>query len=80
MTISTRGNLLWLACNPNADAESITMMLHQAQRDLGFRQNIKLEHPAGLQEAAIQAADFVISRTLVWMYAGCNLSALFRIY
>ena len=51
-------NPLWLACDPDADPESITLLLQKAHRDLGYRQNIKLEHPAGLQEEAIQAAGF----------------------
>ena len=66
---STRGSLLWLACDPNADAESITMMLRRAHHDMGYRQNLKMEHPAGIQEEAIQAAGFSVSRTLIWMYA-----------
>ena len=65
---AARGNLLWLACDPDADTESIAMLLRQAQRDLGFRKNIKLEHPAGLQEEAIQVGGFEIARTLIWMY------------
>lgn len=68
---STRGSLLWLACDPNTDAESISMLLRQAQRDLGFRKNIKLEHPAGLQKEGIQAAGFEIARTLIWMHTQC---------
>lgn len=65
---AARGNLLWLACDPDADAESIAMLLRQAHRDLGFRKNIKLDHPAGLQEKAIQAGGFEIARTLIWMH------------
>ncbi len=65
---SKRGSLLWLACDPDADPESITLLLQRAHRDLGFRKNIKLEHPAGLQEEAIQAAGFEIARTLIWMH------------
>jgi len=68
---SIRGSLLWLACDPIADPESITMLLRQAQRDLGFRQNIKLEYPASLQEEAIQAAGFELARTLIWMHTQC---------
>lgn len=58
---------LWLACDPNADSESITSLLLHAHRDLTFRLNVTLEHPAGLQEDAIQAAGFTVSRTLIWM-------------
>ena len=65
---SMRGSLLWLACDPNADAESITMLLRRAQRDLGYRQNLKLEHPAGLQEGVFQMAGFSVARTLIWMH------------
>lgn len=64
---SMRNTPLWLACDPNADPESITLLLRKALRDLGFRQNMTLEHPAGLQEQAIQAAGFTVSRTLIWM-------------
>lgn len=66
---SMRNTPLWLACDPNADSESITLLLSKALRDLGFRQNITLEHPAGLQEHAIQTAGFTVSRTLIWMRA-----------
>ena len=65
---STRGSLLWLACGPDADDEAITMLLGQAQRDLGYRQSLKLEHPEGMHEEAIQAAGFIVVRTLIWMH------------
>ena len=65
---TARNASLWLACEPNADAESITHLLHTAQRELGHRRDLTLEHPAGLQEGAIQAAGFHLSRTLIWMY------------
>ena len=58
---------LWLACDPGADSESITSLLLHALRDLGHRHSLMLEHPAGLQEDAIQAAGFNNSRTLIWM-------------
>ncbi len=60
-------NSLWLACDPNADPESITVLLHKAVRDLIYRRSLTLEHPAGLQEEALQAAGFKVSRTLIWM-------------
>jgi ribosomal protein S18 acetylase RimI-like enzyme len=68
-TPTLRGNHLWLACDPNAKPESITTLLMQAYHDLGYRQNLSLEHPGGIQEEAIQAAGFNISRTLLWMRA-----------
>lgn len=58
---------LWLACDPQADSESITMLLLNAHQALGYRQSLGLEHPAGSQEDAIQAAGFYPSRTLIWM-------------
>jgi len=64
---STRNSSLWLACPPDADTESITLLLHHAQENLGFRQKLVLEHPAGLQELAIREAGFTVSRTLIWM-------------
>ena len=64
---ATRNSPLWLACPQNADTESITFLLRKAQRDLGFRQRLSLEHPAGLQELAIREAGFSIVRTLIWM-------------
>jgi len=66
---TTRNPSLWLACDPNADSESITFLLRKANRELGYRSNLILEHPAGLQEGAIQTADFSLSRTLIWMRA-----------
>jgi hypothetical protein len=58
---------LWLACDQGADSQSITSLLLNAHRDLGYRPGLTLEHPAGLQEDAIQAAGFTVSRTLIWM-------------
>jgi ribosomal protein S18 acetylase RimI-like enzyme len=66
---SMRSSPLWLACDPNADSESITHLLRKAQRDLGYRQNLTLEHPASLQEGALQEAGFSVVRTLIWMRA-----------
>ena len=64
---TTHSSSLWLACNPDADSESITSLLLSAHRDLIHRHSLALEHPAGLQEQAIQAAGFNASRTLIWM-------------
>jgi ribosomal protein S18 acetylase RimI-like enzyme len=58
---------LWLACDPNADRESITVLLRNARQDLGFHRKLTLEHPSGLQELAFQEAGFRVSRTLIWM-------------
>ena len=66
---TTRNSSLWLACDPNADSESIALLLRKAHRELGYRPSLTLEHPAGLQEGAIQAARFSLSRTLIWMRA-----------
>lgn len=60
---------LWLACSPNAEPESIVMLLRKAHRDLGYRRNLTLEYPAGLQEKALGVAGFDKVRTLVWMYS-----------
>jgi ribosomal protein S18 acetylase RimI-like enzyme len=64
---TTRHSSLWLACDLNADMESITFLLQKARCDLSYRKSLTLEHPAGLQEQAIQAAGFSVSRTLIWM-------------
>jgi ribosomal-protein-alanine N-acetyltransferase len=66
---SLRSTPLWLACGPDANPESISALLAQAHRDLRYHQNLKLEHPAGAQEEAIQAAGFENYRTLIWMCA-----------
>jgi ribosomal protein S18 acetylase RimI-like enzyme len=58
---------LWLACDPGANPDSITTLLLNAHRDLGYRQSLTLEHPAGFQEDSLQAAGFTVSRTLIWM-------------
>ncbi len=58
---------LWLACDPGADPDAVTSLLLRSQQVLGHRNSLTLEHPAGLQEDAIQAAGFHISRTLIWM-------------
>jgi ribosomal protein S18 acetylase RimI-like enzyme len=64
---SAHSSSLWLASSPNADPESISSLLIQAYRNLSYRQNLTLEHPAGLQEEAICDAGFSKSRTLIWM-------------
>lgn len=60
---------LWLACDRVADPESITTLLASAYHDLRRHQNLRMEHPAGVQDAAIQAAGFEMTRTLIWMRA-----------
>jgi len=62
-----RSSPLWLACDLYTDPESIKRLLHKALRDLGYRQNLALEHPAGLQDKALRGAGFSPSRTLIWM-------------
>jgi ribosomal protein S18 acetylase RimI-like enzyme len=64
-----RANLLWLACAPDSDEHTLTALLSRARRELGHRRKLSLEHPADHNVAAIQAAGFEISRTLVWMRA-----------
>ena len=64
---ATRNPSLWLACPPDANTDAIAYLLHYAQKDLGFRQKVILEHPTGLQDLAIQEAGFSNSRTLIWM-------------
>jgi len=66
---TVRGAPLWLACDPQADTESITALLLGATRDLGYRRSLALEHPVGLQEDAFRDSGFYISRTLIWMRA-----------
>lgn len=60
---------LWLACGPESEPRVVTALLHHARRELGCRRGLWLEHPAGLQDEAIQAAGFIPQRTLVWMRA-----------
>jgi len=62
-----RNSLLWLACDPQADSESIARLLRRAHRDLGYRQKLTIEHPAGLQEDAFLATGYTLFRTLIWM-------------
>jgi ribosomal protein S18 acetylase RimI-like enzyme len=64
-----RSSLLWLACDPQSDSESIARLLRRAHRDLGYRQKLTIEHPAGLQEDAFLAAGYTLFRTLIWMRA-----------
>jgi len=66
---SMRQTPLWLACPSYADSESITLLLRKAQRELGYRHTLRIEHPAGLQEQALSEGGFKIFRTLIWMSA-----------
>ena len=65
---TTRNSSLWLACDSIADSESITLLLQKAHRELGYPKVLKLDHPVGLQEEALLAANFQVVRTLIWMY------------
>jgi hypothetical protein len=47
----------------------LTALLSHARSELGGRRKLTLEHPAGLNADAIEAAGFELSRTLVWMRA-----------
>jgi len=60
---------LWLACDTQADTDSIATLLLRAHRDLGYRRSLTMEHPAGLQEDAFLLAGFSVIRTLIWMQA-----------
>lgn len=64
---TTHSSTLWLACGPRADSESITSLLLQAHQNIAYRKSLVLEHPAGMQEQAIQTAGFNATRTLIWM-------------
>jgi ribosomal protein S18 acetylase RimI-like enzyme len=64
---TTHSPSLWLSCSPGADSDSIASLLTHALRHLSHRHGLAIEHPAGLQEDAFQAAGFYISRTLIWM-------------
>jgi ribosomal protein S18 acetylase RimI-like enzyme len=68
-TPNSRNDVLWLACGANSDAHTLAALLLHARRELGPQRRFILEHPATMNEAAIQAAGFVLSRTLVWMRA-----------
>ncbi|NTV38203.1 MAG: hypothetical protein HGA82_03355 [Anaerolineales bacterium] len=68
-TPTTRADLLWLACSSDADTDTLAALLSCARRELGYQRKLLLEHPAGRNEAALLAAGFELSRTLVWMRA-----------
>lgn len=64
-----RSTPLWLACAVDSNETAITALLIAARADLGHQRKLILELPAGVQERAVQAAGFNLSRTLVWMRA-----------
>jgi ribosomal protein S18 acetylase RimI-like enzyme len=68
-TPNSRNDVLWLACDPDSDTHALAALLLHARRELGSKRKFILEHPATVNEAAIQGAGFVLSRTLVWMSA-----------
>ena len=62
-----RQSPLWLACSPNSDRDVVYTLLRRAQRDLGYRSRLRLEHPEGLHVDGLTAAGFSVYRTLIWM-------------
>jgi ribosomal protein S18 acetylase RimI-like enzyme len=62
-------SMLWIASEPNGDAEALTAALESARYDLSHYRRLTVEHPAGENVEAIQAAGFEPYRTLFWMRA-----------
>ncbi len=74
MASGNRRDTLWLAAPTTADPEALTALLVHAQRKLSSRLELRLDLPARLHQAALQAAGFQPLRTLLWMQAPGALS------
>ena len=67
-----RSESLFAATKPEVDAstaEALTQLLVQARQTLSNHASLSLDYPGGEMTEAIQAADFRIRRTLLWMRA-----------
>ena len=60
---------LWAAASPDDSDEALHALLSRIRSTMSSRRGLLLEYPAHLSENAIQAAGFVVHRTLLWMKA-----------
>ncbi len=65
-------NMLWLATEPQGDAEGLRMALEAARWDLSHYRRLTIEYPAGEMVEAIRSAGFEPYRTLIWMRASAT--------
>jgi len=60
---------LWAAASPDGSNDALHALLSRIRSSMSSRRGLLLEYPAHLSEDAIQAAGFVVHRTLLWMKA-----------
>jgi ribosomal protein S18 acetylase RimI-like enzyme len=58
---------LWLAADPELEAQAASALLTEARRLLGARRSLSLDYPAHRADQGIQAAGFYAHQTLIWM-------------
>jgi hypothetical protein len=61
-------NTLWLAAAPDG-GPGVTRVLEAARNELAQYRRLTVEYPAGELCQEIEAAGFVVFRTLLWMSA-----------
>jgi len=69
MPQGSRSDSLYAATSPDLDGEALTHLLFQARRALSNHSSLSLDLPTGEMTDAIQAAGFILRRTLLWMRA-----------
>jgi GNAT superfamily N-acetyltransferase len=65
--MANQNDRLWAAVPPQGGETALTELLLHVRRAMTWRQTFSLDFPAGLYQAAIQAAGFHPHRTLLWM-------------
>lgn len=78
LPLQRSSNALWPAAPTDGDPLGLSLALEAARRDLSYYRRLALEYPAGEMTAAIEAAGFAPSRTLLWMQAGATSGAAAR--
>jgi ribosomal protein S18 acetylase RimI-like enzyme len=60
---------LWAAASPDGANDALHALLLRIRSSMSPRRGLLLEYPAHVSDDAIQAAGFVVHRTLLWMKA-----------
>ncbi len=67
-TSFAQADWLWLAVNPEREAQAIEALLTYAHRQVGPHRALALDYPAGQSVEALRAAGFTPHHTLIWMH------------
>jgi ribosomal protein S18 acetylase RimI-like enzyme len=65
--LGNHSSALWLAAPPDCSSRQVHVLLAYARQIAKSSRSILLDYPARMHEAAIRAAGFTPSQTLIWM-------------